>query len=115
MKARMSGRASLNSKAAEHLAKLLGRLGSDYDVEVIAAGRAADRFVRQHSLQWADIITASPEWQTLPLICRAHAHMLSAHERDFVDNSKLRRPPSDRQVAWLTAPLERLQMREPAA
>jgi hypothetical protein len=105
----MTGRALLNPKAAEHIVKLLGMLGSVFDNEVVNAGRLADQFVKQLGLRWCDIIVAPPEWQRLALMCRAHAHMLSDHELNFLANiSRLRKPPSDAQLAWLTAIYERL-------
>jgi hypothetical protein len=45
----------------------------------------------------------------LAIVCRAHAHVLNARERDFLANiAKLRKPPSDRQLEWLHAMYERL-------
>ena len=38
------------------LVKTLGMLGSDHDGEVAAAGRAADRLIREAGLRWPDII-----------------------------------------------------------
>jgi hypothetical protein len=37
------------------LAKLLGMLGSSHDGEVVNAGRAADRLVREAGLRWPDV------------------------------------------------------------
>jgi hypothetical protein len=40
----------------EHLAKILGLLGSTYDGEVAAAGRQADGLVRRAGLTWFDVV-----------------------------------------------------------
>lgn len=42
------------------LSKLLARLDSDQDAEVLAAARAASRLVRIAGLGWDDVITATP-------------------------------------------------------
>ena len=46
----------MTSLDREKLVKTLGMLGSDHDGEVAAAGRAADRLIREAGLRWPDII-----------------------------------------------------------
>jgi hypothetical protein len=100
----MTGLALLNPKAADHLCKLLGMLGSSHDGERAAAGRKAHEFLHQFGLSWRDIIHVPPEWQHMAKHCRGQAHRLSAREFEFVNNiSMSRRHPSDRQLEWLRA------------
>jgi hypothetical protein len=112
----MTGRALLNPRAAGYLVKLLGYLGSDHDGEIAAAGRKANAFVRQLGLTWADVIFCPPEsWWTMADDCAKHAHRLNDRERDFIRNvARLRRPPTDKQLAWLQNIYERLHGREAA-
>ena len=106
----MTGRSLLCGKAAEHLAKLLGLLGSDHDGERANAGRMADTFVRQLGLTWFDVIFIAPPWQAMAKVCREKAHELSAKEIDFVANvSRQRRMPTDKQLEWLVAIFERVR------
>jgi hypothetical protein len=47
--------------------------------------------------------------------CAKQAHMLNERERDFIHNiARLRRPPTDKQLAWLQSIYERLHGREAA-
>jgi hypothetical protein len=107
----------LGPKAADHLVKLLGMLGSDHAGERAAAGRKAHEFIRQLGMTWSDVIVQPPaEWQHMALVCRAHAHMLSDRDRNFLANiARRRRPPSDRQLAWLEDIYSRVQQRDAAA
>ena len=49
-------KAALSPGQAARLVKVLNMLGSDHDGEVAAAGRLADRLLRQASLTWGDVI-----------------------------------------------------------
>jgi hypothetical protein len=112
----MSARALVTPKTAARLVQLCGMFGSDFDGEVVNAARAAHALVKQLGLQWRDVITAPPEWQHMAFVCRAHAHLLSANERDFIHNiSRQRRQPTDRQLAWLEEIYSRVQHLERAA
>ena len=109
----MSNRALLNPRAADHLTKLAGMFGSAHDGERANAAKLADDFVRRLGLTWRDVIAVPPEWQSLALICRAHEHMLTERERDFVANiGKLRRHPTDRQLEWLVAIHQRVTSKD---
>jgi hypothetical protein len=73
------------------LARILGMLGSAHDSETLAAGRAANKLVREAGLTWPDVIV-SP---TLPILPNSE---LTAWEHDFL--SSLRRqkyPPTPKQ------------------
>jgi hypothetical protein len=116
----MTGRALLNSKAAEHLTEILGYLGSDNENERANAGRLANDFIKQPGLCWADVIViAQPpaaEWQWMAKFCAERRTELNDTERNFVGNIRsLRRQPSDRQLEWLESIYARLQQSEDAA
>jgi hypothetical protein len=102
--------ALLNPRAADHLRKLLGMLGSDHDGEVCAAGRAAHSHLRRLGLSWNDIIPDTPDWQALALYCRGHLHELSERERQFIASiATMRHAPSEKQFSWLSDITERLR------
>jgi hypothetical protein len=93
----------------ERLAKLLGLLGSDFDAEVAAAGRAADRLVCEAGLRWSDVILAGQapprgdpaiaEAIHTALACEG---LLTDWEATFVRSLRRQhRPISDRQKAVL--------------
>jgi hypothetical protein len=116
----MTGRALLNPKAAEHLVKLCGLLGSNHEGERANAGKLADDFVRKLGLRWSDVICIATvngtpaEWQGMALKCEQHWSELTERERDFVANlRRLRKPPSDRQLEWLETIAERLERAHP--
>ena len=65
----------------ELLAKILGRLGSDHDGEVAAAGAMACRFIRERKLTWGELLrprSAEPPpllapgsaWRRIAMECR---------------------------------------------
>ena len=112
----MTGRALLNPQASSHLVKLLGYLGSDHDGEITAAGRKAHAFIRRLGLTWADVIFCPPEsWWDMTAACAKQAHMLNERERNFIRNiARFRRPPTDKQLAWLRGIYDRLHGREAA-
>ena len=56
-----NARALVSPKIVDHLAKLLGMLGSDHDGEALNAGRLAAAFIRQCGLQWRDVLAEPPE------------------------------------------------------
>lgn len=90
----------------DRLGKLLGLLGSDFEGEIAAAGRAANALVRGAGLTWLDIVapppaldagrkakakskkrSATPPPRTTArergAYCLAAAEFLTAWERDF--------------------------------
>jgi hypothetical protein len=113
----MTARAMLNVRAAEHIIKLLGMLGSDHAGERAAAGLKADQFIRQLGVTWRDVVAIpAADWEEMVWACRKREHVLSDRERNFLHNiSHLRRPPSDKQLAWLQAIYGRLHPQRVAA
>ena len=48
----------LTPDEASRLAKMLGRLGSDHDGEVLTAAAAVRRFLRERGLTWDDVLAS---------------------------------------------------------
>jgi hypothetical protein len=114
----VTARALLNPQSVAHLAKLCGMLGSAHAGERAAAALMADRFVRQVlRVTWLDVLRQPPpDWRWMAQICRDRSHLLSGRERAFVASMACwHKPPSDKQLCWLTAIFERVQQRERAA
>ena len=99
----MTGRALFNPQDANHLAKLLGMLGSDHAGEVAVAGRKAHAFIRRLGLTWADVIALPPtSWHELAAACAKYPELLSERELQFVRNmARQQRLPTGRQARWL--------------
>jgi hypothetical protein len=95
----------------EHLCKLLGMLGSNYDAEVTAAGRKAHAHIKRLDLTWDDVVCSPPEsWLHMVAVCAKQMHLLNGRERNFIANvMRLRWPPSEKQLAWLEPIFSRLQ------
>jgi hypothetical protein len=115
-----NSRAPVDQATVTRLVKLLGMLGSAHDGEIAAAGRKASEYIRQHRLQWSDVIAAprlappSPPprpawqwvrpWQKMVGHLQVHRVELSAREREFIDTlATWRREPTSRQYDWLSA------------
>jgi hypothetical protein len=90
---------ALDPRTADRLAKLIALLGSDHDGEVVAAARAATRLMREHDLDWHDLIEAAlrPAPATGASIGRTAAP--SGDEREVVARCWRQR---DRMNGWET-------------
>jgi hypothetical protein len=102
----MTTAALLDPRAAEHLCKLLGMLGSRHDGERAAAAWKVHEFIRQIGLTWPDIIISVPmvpaDWRRMATACREQGYRLTPREFDFVNNIAMRgREPSEKQLKWL--------------
>jgi hypothetical protein len=111
----------------DRLTKLLGLLGSDFDGEVAAAGRLANKLVRNAGLGWSDVIAparpppdhdrrddpgADPlhgDWRATATACTRFPHLLNRWETEFL--SGLHRFPrlSSKQHAILVRIATRLR------
>src|SRR5215208_437186 len=83
------------------LTKLLGMLGSAHDGEVAAAGRAADRMIREAGLRWPDLLLpalAAPSRaprtaaDVIAFVIE-HKEALTPWERDFARSVQRQRSP----------------------
>lgn len=78
-------------ETASRLAKLLGKLGSDFDGKVVAAGRQANKLVRSSGLTWPQVVQAplSIEDQRddseALAACLRHPEYLTEWEAGFIE------------------------------
>jgi hypothetical protein len=100
------------SPVAPRLAKLLPRLASNHDGEVIATARAIERTLHSagldyHGLARSLVRSASnalppPDWRWMARACAEHWQELSDRERDFLATlAGWRCTPSPKQLGWL--------------
>jgi hypothetical protein len=110
---------------APRLARLIPRLGSDHDGEVVATARAIVRTLTSAGLDLHDLsklldgAQAEPEtpprsWEDLATWCQRNDYgRLKPHERNFVADMAIRLPlglePTERQAQWLAAIYARLR------
>ena len=110
----------------DKLAAILGLLGSDFDGEVLAAARQAERIRRQMGVAWTDLLGEGPSpsdraapgmgrrpdtelWRDQIALCRRHRRMLNEWESAFVaELATYQRTPTPKQLAKLSAIAERV-------
>jgi hypothetical protein len=100
-----------NAPCAETIAKLIPRLGSTFDGEVVATSRAIERTLRSAGFDWHDLAAAVGgtskdhdirDWRALVRFCIKHLDLLNPHEVAFLCNiAQWRGQPTERQIAWL--------------
>jgi hypothetical protein len=105
------------------LGKLIPRLASNHDGEVVATVRAIERVLKSSGRDWHDLtraIVASPQprhesrerdldWFEMVSACLCQRHRLNQRERVFLDGMKYwRGHPTDRQTAWIVRIHQRL-------
>jgi hypothetical protein len=115
-----------NADFAARLAKLIPRLASPHDGEIVATAHAIRRMLHTAGLDLHDlatVLTASipiedrpqDNWLAVTRWCRDHGQTLHDRERNFVEQMVSWchwREPSEKQAAWLAAIAERLTSRE---
>jgi hypothetical protein len=98
---------TLNTDDTTRPVRILGKLGSSFDAEVIAAGRAATRFLASRGLAWPDVIAGDDRQQDQPetwrddvMLCvRAPAGVLTEWEVGFCPTvARYKRKPSPAQM-----------------
>jgi hypothetical protein len=57
---------ALKTRAARKLARICGMFGSEHSGERAAAAALADKIVREHGLDWFQVITATRHYEPLP-------------------------------------------------
>jgi hypothetical protein len=114
---------ALTEQDAKMLAKILGRLGSDFDGERAAAGAIAWRFIRERKLSWDEVLAPSlsdsgqyqsysetprpsrSDWRQLAKHCLEvgdDGYLITDWERGFLTNIlRWWRPLTDKQWAVL--------------
>jgi hypothetical protein len=113
---------ALSSETLNRVTKLLPRLASTYEGEVVATARALERTLKAVGCDWHDLcasVAAEPalapthapapppsfDWNASARWCLAlDAGQLSARERQFLhDMARWFGRPSDKQLSWLNA------------
>lgn len=110
---------------APRLAKLIPRLATDHDGEVVATVRAIERTLRAAGLDFhtfaasidkdsTPLVSAEPNsWVEIARWCRDHDRGLPAKEREFIRDMSARLvcggSPSEKQANWLRAIYARLK------
>jgi len=105
---------------ATQIGKLIPRLASDHDGEVVATVRAIMRVLKTAGLDLHDLARViklpgagdgdEPDWRTLLRACRAHMDELTRREVKFIESlSRWRGAPTEKQRAWLAAIYDRQQ------
>jgi hypothetical protein len=109
----------------EKLVRVLGMLGSAHDGEIAAAGRAADRLIREAGLRWPDVIVprlSGPTRERDPETfgdaldyALQFAEHLSDWERSFLWSLRRQRSPiSTKQAKILHQIIEKVRRAERA-
>jgi hypothetical protein len=92
------------------LSKLIPRLASNHDGEVVATARAIERVLKSAGRHWHDLAAylAAPvaqqdaDWRRDIRFCFENADLLSEHELDFLTNiARGASKPTVRQLEWL--------------
>jgi hypothetical protein len=103
---------------APKLAKMLPRLASDYDGEVVATVRAIERLLRSSGRDWHDLAATlcrpvqllNSDWRLDARFCAGNATRLSERELDFIATlARYCGCPTDKQLKWLHDIVSRLQ------
>jgi hypothetical protein len=128
----------LSGTLTAQIAKMLPRLASNFDGEVVATTRAVERILKSAGKDWHDLcahITAPPieihlparrqekrrygrnhpprqteDWRAKARFCAALPDKMSPRELDFiVSMAQWTRSPTERQLAWLEQIASRLR------
>jgi hypothetical protein len=110
---------SLTTIAAQ-LGKMIPRLGSNHDGEVVATARAIERVLRGVGHDWHDLVKglhlpvaqsdACSDWRDDLAYCAENMDCFDDHERDFLRSmAHWRGQPSPKQRDWLAALADRVR------
>jgi hypothetical protein len=118
-----------NSDYRSRLARVLGKMGSSFDAEVLTAAKLANRMVRDAGMTWPEVLAvqADPEkpvdvfadwparWQGAIALCQRSAGLTKDWDRQFVATlACYQHRPSDKQLAILREVTERVLRAEMA-
>jgi len=112
----------MNPAIAARLGRLLPRLGSNYDGEVVATARGIGNVLQGAGCDWHDLVQALLPSPPLPDAagvsnnksnvwwCFHRRYLLSPHDRKFIEDlTKWHKPLSHRQQKWLQDIYEKLE------
>ena len=95
-------------EVAPRIGKLIPRLASDHDGEVVATVRAIERTLKSAGRDWHDLARvleppelAPTDWRALARFCGSHQRLLSAREIDFLVSISRQIRISEKQDKWL--------------
>jgi hypothetical protein len=101
------------------LGKLIRRLASNHDGEVLAAARAIGRVLKSNGHDWHDLAASlrSPvtqsqnaDWRQVARFCADHAALLNERELDFIVTiARGHKSPTDKQLKWLRDIADRIR------
>jgi hypothetical protein len=101
------------------LGKLIPRLASNHDGEILAAARAIGRALKSSGHDWHDLaashrasVTQSPnfDWRRAARFCADHAALLNEREWDFIVTiAQGHKSPTEKQLKWLRDIADRLR------
>jgi hypothetical protein len=116
------------SNFPKQLGKLIPRLASAFDGEIVVTARAIEKALNSAGLDWHDVVDALTPRQTIPSAlmrrewcekagyCHRHGYLrLNEGERKFIADmaamasSGFCREPSEKQFAWLDSIYARLR------
>jgi hypothetical protein len=109
---------SVPATIAPTLGKMIPRLASDHDGEVVATVRAIGRLLKSSGRDWHDLAATlslptsipSADWRGEARFCAGNAQRLSERELNFIVTlARYRGCPTDKQLKWLHDIVSRLQ------
>jgi hypothetical protein len=92
------------------LAKMIPRLSSDHDGEVVATAHAIQRTLQSSGRDWHDLVAhlcmptpviqiSGADWRREVQFCTSHLKVLNNWERNFIATlAEYRRRPTDKQI-----------------
>jgi hypothetical protein len=108
------------STVAPTISKLIPRLGSNHDGEVIATARAIQRVLRGAGRDWHDLaaVVSPPtanvsgdDWRAMARFCVDRGDSLSDREWHFITTlAQYRSAPTHKQMQWLQDIAARLRV-----
>lgn len=103
---------------APTIGKLIPRLASEHDGEIVATAKAIERVLKSCGFDWHDLAAAvsqpatqpSSDWRRTACYCAGQASRLSNRELDFIASlAQWRGEPTEKQQKWLRDIAERLR------
>jgi hypothetical protein len=101
-------------EVAPLVSKLIPRLASDHDGEIVATARAIGRVLKAAGRDWHDLANAiqpiATDRRSLARFCASHQHSLSARELNFIISiARQNRELTGKQEKWLRDIASRLR------
>lgn len=100
------------------LGKLIPRLASNHDGEVVATARAISRLLETNGRDWHDLaaavcpvsLRAPDDWRALVRFCASNASRLTERELDLLATlARWHGIPTEKQLSWLRRIVDRLR------